>query len=151
MEDISVIKDGIGKGSGYELLKKYDDLIDLGLLCWQYHFEFLNLAYAAQVTFFQTADQIFPGIPIANLVKMSAGFDPILFRPDGELIRLAKLAIEVGIEDIFAKPLKAEELMKELGKNPVGKEWLKELEKARYPWFHISTGTGLVPHPHKLE
>jgi len=25
---------------------------------------------------------------------------------------------------------------------PVGKEWLKELEKARYPWFHISIGTG---------
>ena len=34
------------------------------------------------------------------------------------------------------------ELMKELAKHPVGKEWLKELEKARYPWFHISTGTG---------
>jgi len=75
-------------------------------------------------------------------VKMSAGFDPILFRPDGELIRLARLAIEVGIEDIFSKPLKAEALMEELGKNSVGKEWLKELEKARYPWFHISTGTG---------
>ena len=142
IEDISVIKDGVGRGSGYALLKKYDELIDLGLLCWQYHFEFLNLCYAAQVTFFQTADQIFPGVPIANLVKMSAGFDPILFRPDGELIRLARLAIEVGIEDIFAKPLKAEALMEELGKNSVGKEWLKELEKARYPWFHISTGTG---------
>jgi pyruvate,water dikinase len=94
------------------------------------------------VTFFQTADQIFPGIPIANLVKMSAGFDPILFRPDGELIRLAKLAIELGVEDVIGKPLKAKELMEELEKNSGGKEWLKELEKSRYPWFHISTGTG---------
>jgi pyruvate,water dikinase len=142
IEDISVIKDGIGKGSGYELLRKYDQLIDLGLLCWQHHFEFLNLCYAAQVTFFQTANQIFPGIPMANLVKMSAGFEAILFRPDAELIRLAKLAIELGIEEIFSKPTKADELMKELGDNPEGKEWLKELEKARYPWFHISTGTG---------
>ena len=142
MEDISVIKEGIGKGSGYELLRKYDELIDLGLLCWQYHFEFLNLCYAAQVTFFGTANQIFPDVPISTLVKMSAGFDPILFKPDAELIRLAKLAIEVGVEDIVLKPLKADELMKELAKHPVGKEWLKELEKARYPWFHISTGTG---------
>ena len=142
IEDISIIKNGIGIGSGYKLLKKYDELIDLGLLCWQYHFEFLNLCYAAQVTFFQTADQIFPGIPIANLVKMSAGFDPILFRPDGELIRLAKLAIEIGVEDVIGKPLKAKELMEELEKNSGGKEWLKELEKSRYPWFHISTGTG---------
>ena len=90
MEDISVIKNGVGKGSGYELLKKYDKLIDLGLECWQYHFEFLNLAYAAQVTFMQTMDQLFPGIPMANITKMSAGFNPILFRPDGELIRLAQ-------------------------------------------------------------
>ena len=78
MEDMSVIKDGIGRGSGYELLKRYDDLINLGLLCWQYHFEFLNLAYAAQVTFFQTVDQIFPGIPISTMVKMSAGIEAIL-------------------------------------------------------------------------
>jgi pyruvate, water dikinase len=142
MEDMSVIKEGIGKGSGYGLLKKYDELIDLGLLCWQYHFEFLNLTYAAQVTFFQTANQIFPGVPISNLVKMSAGFEAILFKPDAELIRLAKYAIELGIEEFFLKPMKADELMKELDKNPIGKEWLKELEKARYPWFHISTGTG---------
>lgn len=142
MEDISVIKEGLGKGSGYGLLKKYDELIDLGLLCWQYHFEFLNLTYAAQVTFFQTANQIFPGVPISNLVKMSAGFEAILFTPDAELIRLAKYAIELGIEEMFMKPMKADELMQELDKNPIGKEWLKELEKARYPWFHISTGTG---------
>ena len=142
MEDISVIRDGVGKGSGYELLRKYDELINLGLLCWQHHFEFLNLAYAAQVTFFNTADQIFPGIPISTLVKMSAGIEAILFRPDAELIRLAKLALEAGIDEIFLKPVKSKELMAELDKIPAGKEWLKEMEKSRYPWFYISTGTG---------
>ena len=142
MEDMKIITEGIGTGSGYQLLKKYDQLIDLGLLCWQYHFEFLNLCYAAQVTFFATANQIFPGIPVSNLVKMSAGFEAILFRPDAELIRLAKLAIELGIEEAFMKPMDAQGLMKELETIPAGKEWLKELEKARYPWFHISIGTG---------
>ena len=143
MEEDSVIRDGIGKGSGYDLLKKYDELIDLGLLCWQYHFEFLNLAYAAQVTFFNTADQIFPGIPISTLVKMSAGIQAILFRPDAELIRLAKLAIDAGIDGIFtSNGRNAKELMAELDKVPAGKEWIAEMEKARYPWFYISTGTG---------
>ncbi len=142
MEDISIIKDGIGKGSGFELLRKYDELINLGLLCWQYHFEFLNLAYAAQVTFFNTADQIFPNIPISTLVKMSAGIEAILFRPDAELIKLAKLAIQEGVDEIFMKPMKAKELMAELDKVPAGKEWLREMEKSRYPWFYISTGTG---------
>jgi len=143
MEDDKVIKEGLGKGSGYDLLRKYDELIDLGLLCWQYHFEFLNLAYAAQVTFFNTADQIFPGIPISTLVKMSAGIQAILFRPDAELIRLAKLAIDAGIDGIFtSNGHNAKELMAELDKVPAGKEWLAEMEKARYPWFYISTGTG---------
>ena len=142
MEDISVIKNGVGKGSGYELLKKYDKLIDLGLECWQYHFEFLNLAYAVQVTFFQTMDTLFPGIAMATLTKMSAGFDPILFKPDAELIRLAKLAVEIGCDELILKPMKAEELMKALAEDSIGKEWLKELERARYPWFHISVGTG---------
>ncbi|HEY3277527.1 MAG TPA: PEP-utilizing enzyme [Syntrophorhabdaceae bacterium] len=142
MEDISVIRDGVGKGSGYELLRKYDELINLGLLCWQHHFEFLNLAYAAQVTFFNTADQIFPGIPISTLVKMSAGIEAILFRPDAELIRLAKLALEEGVDEIFLKPVKSKEVIAELEKIPAGKEWLKEMEKSRYPWFYISTGTG---------
>ena len=52
----------------------------------------------------QTANQIFPDIPMSTLTKMSAGFDPILFRPDGELIRLAQLAIEIGIDEILLKP-----------------------------------------------
>jgi pyruvate, water dikinase len=142
MEDISVIKDGLGKGSGYALMKKYDELIDLGLLCWQHHFEFLNLAYAAQVTFFNTADQLFPGIPISTLVKMSAGMEAMLFQPDAELIKLSKLAVQAGLEEIFMKPLKVDALMKELETVPAGKEWVKALEKARYPWFYISTGTG---------
>jgi len=142
MEDISVIKEGLGVGSGYKLLKQWDELIDIGLLCWQYHFEFLNLAYAAQVTFFATGDQLFPGIPISTMVKMSAGFDPILFKPDAELIRLAKFAITLGIDDVVLKPMKADALMKELEQTATGREWLKELEVARYPWFHISTGTG---------
>ncbi len=142
MEDISIIRDGVGKGSGFEMLRRYDDLINLGLLCWQHHFEFLNLAYAAQVTFFNTADQIFPGIPISTLVKMSAGMEALLFRPDAELIKLSKLAVDAGLEDVFMKPLKADQLMAELDKIPVGKEWLKEMHKSRYPWFYISTGTG---------
>ncbi len=142
MEDMSVIKEGLGVGSGYLFLKKWDELIDLGLLCWQYHFEFLNLAYAAQVTFFQTGDQLFPGVPIATLVKMSAGFNPILFKPDEKLIKLSKFAMQLGIEDLFEKQMDAKDLMKEMEKTATGREWLNDLERVRYPWFHLSSGTG---------
>jgi len=146
MEDIKVITEGIGKGSGYELLKKYDDLINMGLLNWQYHFEFLNLGYAAYVTFINTANQIFPGIPISTLTKMVSGIDVVMYRPDSELIRLAKLVIETNLEDMFLKPLNSADLMAQLATVPAGKQWLAEMEKARYPWFYISTGTGWYHH-----
>ncbi|OPY69624.1 MAG: Chondramide synthase cmdD [Syntrophorhabdus sp. PtaU1.Bin002] len=142
MEDISVVLEGKGVSSGYELLKRYDDLINMGLLNWQYHFEFLNLGYAAYVTFINTTNQIFPGIPMSTLTKMVSGIDVIMYKPDAELIRLATLAIDVGIDELILKTSKAREAMDELAKHPSGKEWLAEMEKARYPWFYISTGTG---------
>jgi pyruvate,water dikinase len=142
MEDKSIVFEGKGQSSGYALLKQYDDLINMGLLNWQYHFEFLNLGYAAYVTFINTTNQIFPGIPISTLTKMVSGIDVIMYKPDAELIRLARLALDIGLDELILKPLKAKELMEELAKFPTGKEWLAEMEKARYPWFYISTGTG---------
>lgn len=44
LEDLSVVTDGVGESKGFHLLKAYDELINLGIQCWQYHFEFLNLA-----------------------------------------------------------------------------------------------------------
>lgn len=142
MEDMNVIKDGVGLGSGYHLLTGWDNLINVGLQCWQYHFEMLNLAYAAQVTFFATGNQIFPDVPVSTLVKMSAGMEADLFKSEGELVKLSKLIIELGIDELFLKPLKADALIAELEKIPAGQKWLKAFEEARYPWFYISTGTG---------
>lgn len=146
IEDISVITEGKGVGSGYLLLKKYDDVINMGLLNWQYHFEFLNLGYAAYVTFINTCNQIFPGVPISTLTKMVSGIDVVMYRPDAELIKLAKLALDTGIDELILKPFKSADMMAELAKIPAGQQWLAELEKSRYPWFHISTGTGWYHH-----
>ncbi|MBP1748526.1 MAG: phosphoenolpyruvate synthase/pyruvate phosphate dikinase [Deltaproteobacteria bacterium] len=136
MEDISVIKDGLGRGSGFQLLKDYDDLINMGLLNWQYHFEFLNLGYAAYVTFINTANQIFPDIPMSTLTKMISGIDVVMYKPDAELIRLAKLAIDTNLAELFKKPWNAAELMAELGKAPAGKDWLAEFDSIR---MHIKS------------
>ena len=86
VEDESVVFGNTGIGSGYHLLTQYDELIHKGLKVWQYHFEFLNLGYAAYVTFINTANAIFPGIPISTLTKMVSGIDVVMYRPDAELI-----------------------------------------------------------------
>jgi pyruvate,water dikinase len=146
LEDESIVFENKGIGSGYHLLTQYDDLIHKGLMIWQYHFEFLNLGYAAYVTFINTANQIFPDIPISTLTKMVSGIDVVMYKPDSELIRLAKLAIETRVDGVLLRQHDAAAAMAELAKTNEGKYWLDELEKARYPWFYISTGTGWYHH-----
>jgi pyruvate,water dikinase len=65
LEDISVVTDALGESKGYHLIKNYDDLINLGIKCWQYHFEFLNLGYAAYVFFMDFTQKLFPSHPAA--------------------------------------------------------------------------------------
>ncbi|MCP4022962.1 MAG: PEP-utilizing enzyme, mobile region [Desulfobacteraceae bacterium] len=143
MEDISVVKNGLGTSSGYELLKNYDRLIDLGIRCWQYHFEFLNLGYASYVTFVDFCTKAFPDIPLQKITQMVAGIDVILYRPDEELKKLAKLAVELDIVSKIGDDAKdVEDVIKDLKDSENGREWAAAWDKAKYPWFYISTGTG---------
>ncbi len=146
VEDETLVFENRGIGSGYELLAKYDELINMGLKVWQYHFEFLNLGYAAYVTFINTANTIFPDIPISTLTRMVSGIDVVMYKPDSELVRLAKLAIENGLDQLLIDNKSSAAVMTEMANTTAGKYWLDELEKARYPWFHISTGTGWYHH-----
>ena len=73
MEDMSVVTDAMGESHGYHLLKNYDDLINLGIKCWQYHFEFLNLGYAAYVFFLDFVQKLFPSIPAQRVTLVDHG------------------------------------------------------------------------------
>ncbi len=142
MEDISVVNDGVGRSSGYEIVKKYNYLIDRALLVWQYHFEFLNLGYAAFVTFADFCRKAFPGIDDGTITRMVGGIDVILFQPDMQLRKLAKLAVTLGVNDYFKDEATPAEIIAALGENEAGQKWLEEYEQSKYPWFYVSSGTG---------
>jgi|Deesub1362A_J573_1020465.scaffolds.fasta_scaffold00036_9 pyruvate,water dikinase len=142
MEDESVVFEAKGISSGYLLLKEYQKLIDLGILAWQYHFEFLNLGYAAYLTFVDFCMKAFPGISMQVVARMVSGLDVILYRPDEELRKLAKLAIKLDLQDLFKGTVETDAILAEMEKTENGKKWLEEFEKAKHPWFYLSTGTG---------
>jgi pyruvate,water dikinase len=148
MEPLEVITSGVGKGSGNDLLASYHRLIDLGLMLWQYHFEFLNLGYAAYLDFFGFCKAAFPSIPDLAIAKMVAGVDVDLFRPDDELKRLARLAVSSRIDDRFDAGDMATTWEK-LGSDEAGREWIAQWEKAAEPWFNFSTGSGFY-HSDKI-
>ncbi len=146
MEDKSVVTEGVGKSKGYELLNAYDKLIDLGLLCWQYHFEFLNLGYAAYVTFLDFCQKAFPDIPLQRVTQMVSGIDVIMYRPDEELKKLARAAVELGVDEQVKSSPSFSQVKEALEGSAKGKEWLAAFNKARQPWFWTSTGTGWYHH-----
>jgi pyruvate,water dikinase len=130
--------------SSYDLMEAYDSLIDAIYKAWQYHFEYLNLSYLAYLTFADTVRKLFPGISEATIGKMVAGAYVVMFRPEEELARLARLAVSLGgkVLEILKSDEKPEKKLEELGKFPEGREWIHAFEEAKDPWFYVSTGSG---------
>ncbi|HEY0911205.1 MAG TPA: PEP-utilizing enzyme, partial [Bradyrhizobium sp.] len=81
--------------------------------------------------------------------RMVAGFDAEIFRPDDELRRLARCAVELGVDEAFHDGASADEIIASLKKTGrPGREWLEELETSRNPWFNINVGDGFY-HYHR--
>ena len=97
-----------------EVLEAYGRLLRCGELMWQHHSEFLLLGYGAYATFVDFCKGSLPDIPDQHIAQMVAGIDVLLFRPDAELKRLARLAIETGVDSAFVEGRSPEEIDDEL-------------------------------------
>ncbi len=139
MEDLDVITDGVGYGSGYALLESYNRFKDLIFQAWNYHFEFLNLGYAAYLDFFGFCKEAFPSIPDLGIAKMVAGVEVDLFRPNEELKSLAQRAVDLGIAGAFDDP----DNVDLSAHGDAGASWQAAWDEVKHPWFNFSAGTGL--------
>lgn len=146
-EDESVVTEGHGITSGYYLLEAWDRIIENCYKIWQHHFEFLNLGYAAYLTYFDFCKKAFPDIADQTVAKMVSGIDVILFRPDTELKSLARKAIELGVAGAFKEDSRTpDETLAELEQTDAGRQWIAALESVKNPWFYFSTGPGFYHH-----
>ncbi len=148
MEDMEVITSGAGTGSGHTMIANYHELLEQAIQLWQYHFEFLNLGYAAYLDFFGFCKQAWPSIPDLAIAKMVAGVDVDLFRPDDELKRLARKAVEDGLAERFSSR-DVDTTCQLLKADDAGQGWIAEWDKACEPWFNFSTGSGFY-HSDKI-
>jgi len=142
VEPLEVVTSGAGVGSGGAIQSNYLKLLSCASTLWQYHFEFLNLGYAAYLDFFGFCKQAFPGISDLAIAKMVAGVEVDLFRPDEELKRLARMAVDTGITDAF-KTGDVEGTCQALrAAGEYGEAWISSFQQSAEPWFNFSTGSG---------
>ncbi|MGA9372417.1 MAG: PEP-utilizing enzyme [Solirubrobacterales bacterium] len=146
IEDEAVVTEGRGFGSSHTLLVAYNRLLESIDLIWQYHFEFLNLGYAAYLSFYELCKQSFPDISDQAVAKMVSGIDVILFRPDNELKRLAASAVDAGLTETVKSATTEEELREGLAGTDAGDAWLADWDSVKEPWFNYSNGNGFYHH-----
>jgi pyruvate,water dikinase len=80
---------------------------------------------------------------------MVAGFEAEIFRPDEEVKRLARRAVELGVDHRFKDGVSADDVLASLrDAGNAGESWLQELETSRHPWFNINVGDGFY-HYHR--
>jgi pyruvate, water dikinase len=127
----------------YGVLEAYNRALRLGDAMWQNHFEFLVLGYGAYSTFAEFCRTHLPDIPDQHIAQMVAGIDVVLFRPDAELRRLARLAVDTGVDEPFRSGRTPAEIDADLAGSDAGREWLAALEAIKEPWFNMATGDGL--------
>ena len=83
------------------------------------------------------------------IARMVAGMEAEIFRPDDELRRLARTAVQLGVDKHFQDGSTAHTILESLKDGgPSGRKWLEELESARHPWFNVNVGDGFY-HYHR--
>jgi pyruvate,water dikinase len=146
LEDAAIVREGRGWGSSHALLVAYSELLDGLDRVIQYHFELLNLGYAAYVALYELCRRSFPRIEDNAIAALVSGVDVLPLRPDEELRRLARLAVELGVADAVESASAEKDLRAGLAASDAGARWLAELDSAKEPWFSFSYGNGMYHH-----
>jgi pyruvate,water dikinase len=149
LEPLEHVHAGRGIASNHYLLDIYYKTLEGYFRMWHHHFEFLLLGYGAYLTFFAFCKKVFPEISDQTVARMVAGIEAEIFRPDEELRRLARRAVELRVDGQFKEGASAQSIIASLERaGQPGREWLKELETSRDPWFNINVGDGFY-HYHR--
>jgi pyruvate,water dikinase len=148
-EPLENVHAGKGVASNHYLLDTYQRILEGYFRMWHHHFEFLLLGYGAYMVFFDFCKKAFPEITDQTISRMVAGFEAEIFKPDEEVKRLSRRAVELGVDHKFIDGMSSDDViasLEQMGEG--GKAWLDELETSRNPWFNVNVGDGFY-HYHR--
>ena len=146
LEEEPVVTEGRGIGSAHRLLAAWDSLLEGLDRMMQYHFELNNLGYGAYLAFYELCRQAFPDITDQTVARMVSGIDLLVLRPDEELKRLARRALDLGVAGAVESAVDEDALRVALAASEPGARWLADFDETKNPWFCFSNGNGLYHH-----
>ncbi len=144
VEPLETVTNHVGHSTGFRMIRDFERIVMIMYETYQYHFEMLNIGYAAYLTFFSFCKEAFPDIPDQSIARMVGGLHVELYRPDDELKRLAKKARELGLDDQVLGATGAAAALQSLDDEEAGRQWVADWEATADPWFRINTDPG---HP----
>ena len=144
IEPIEIVTEGQGRSVSWDLVENYHRLVNDFFLVWQYHFEMLGLGYGAYLVFFDLCKKAFPEIQDQTIARMVAGVEGMAFRPDDELRRLAKLAVELNVDAAITTNDPADTILANIARHANGARWLDALNEVREPWFNYFAEYGFL-------
>lgn len=148
-EPLENVLAGKGVAANHTILATWQRMLEGYYRMWHHHFEFLLLGYGAYMVFFQFCKAAFPEITDQTIARMVAGFEAEIFQPDEEVRKLARRAVELGVDHHFIDDVPVEQVLASLeASGPAGKDWIAALEQAREPWFNVNVGDGFY-HYHR--
>jgi pyruvate,water dikinase len=141
LDSITVIREGTWS-TGHDLLVAWNRLMENVHLIWEWHFEFNNLVSLVNVQYIEFVKKLFPGITDKSITQTLSGFDAMLFKAFRELLILAKLALQLKVEDVVLSSKEWKDVEERLQQSPNGKHWVDAWKKAQDPWFNMSCASG---------
>ncbi len=142
-EPLETVLQHVGHSAGFRWERDFSTLVTTMYETYQWHFELLNIGYAAYLTFFEFCKTAFPGITDQSISRMVGGLHVELYRPDDELKRLAKEAQRLSVSEVIVEN-GVQAALQALAGSQQGAEWVADWERTRNPWFQINSDPG---HP----
>lgn len=127
-----------------EMEMQWRRIVDLWEIGFDYHFEAFNIAHAAHLAFSDFCKNHFPDITEDTIAKFVTGVGSDIYRPDEIIRELARLAIELRVDNAIMQPGSFSDVESRLKGSDEGRRWLQRLEENKFPWFYFTTGYSII-------